>query len=100
LPFRIDYSPEVKDHLRSLTARQRSTVFGAIKTQLVDQPTVVTRNRKPMRPNPLAEWELRLGSLRVYYEVNEDSEPFVLICAVGVKRGNRVWLADEEVDFS
>ena len=30
------------------------------------QPAVEMRNRKPMRPNPVAPWELRIGNLRVY----------------------------------
>jgi hypothetical protein len=34
-------------------------------------PTLETRNRKPMRPNPIAPWELRIGHLRVYFEVEE-----------------------------
>ena len=31
-----------------------------------------TRNRKPMRPNPIAPQELRVGQLRVYDEVSDD----------------------------
>ncbi len=27
-----------------------------------------------MRPNPIAPWELRIGSLRVYYDVEEEPE--------------------------
>ena len=54
------------DHLRALTARERSIVLDAVEDQLAHEPTVETRNRKPMRPNPLAPWELRIESLRVY----------------------------------
>jgi len=43
-----------------------------------------------MRPNPIAPWELRIGTLRVYYEVGEDPEPRVKILAVGVKERERV----------
>jgi hypothetical protein len=38
-----------------------------------------------MRPNPLAPWELRVGKLRIYYDVESEPEPRVLIAAVGVK---------------
>ena len=48
-----------------------------------------------MRPNPLAPWELRLGNLRVYYDVSEDPEPVVLILRVGVKVRERVRLRNE-----
>lgn len=54
--------------LRYLTARQRSIVFTSVDQQLMHEPTVETRNRKQMRANPLASWELCLGDLRVYYD--------------------------------
>jgi hypothetical protein len=55
--------------MRVLTARQRKIVLDAVDEQLVYQPTVETKNRKPMRPNPVAPWELRIGDLRVYYSI-------------------------------
>jgi hypothetical protein len=66
LPYRIEYSPDAEDHLRLLTARQQAIILDAVDEQLTHQPTVETRKRKPMRPNPVAPWELRIGSLRVY----------------------------------
>lgn len=97
--YRIDYSPEAIDHLRMLTARQRAVVFDSVEEQLIHQPTVETTNRKPMRPNPLAPWELRLGTLRVYYEVETGSERVVYIRAVGVKERNRVRLGKETIEL-
>jgi len=64
-----------------------------VDEQLTYQPTVETKNRKPMRPNPLAPWELRIGDLRVYYDVEEDPEPVVYINAVGIKERNQVRIA-------
>ena len=61
--------------------------------QLTHQPMVETRNRKPMRPNPLAPWELRIGTLRVYYDVEDTPEPKVYIRAVGIKERNRIRIA-------
>jgi hypothetical protein len=54
LPYSIEYSPEAEDHLLFLTARQQAIVLDTVDEQLTHQPTVETRNRKPMRPNPLA----------------------------------------------
>jgi hypothetical protein len=50
-----------------------------------------------MRPNPLAPWELRIGNLRVYYDVEEDPEPVVYIRAIGVKERNWVRLGKEVI---
>jgi deoxycytidine triphosphate deaminase len=68
LPYRIEYVQTAINHLRYLTARQRSVVFTGVEQQLMHEPIAETRNRKQMRANPLASWELRLGDLRVYYE--------------------------------
>lgn len=57
-----------------------------------------TQNRKPLRPNPLASWELRIDDLRVYYDVEEDPEQRVDIVAIGIKRRNRVFIAGELYD--
>jgi len=54
-------------------------VFDTVDRQLAYQPTTETRNRKPMRPNLLAPWELRIGNVRVYYDVAETPEPIVFI---------------------
>lgn len=85
--------------MRVLTARQRTTVFDAIDRQLTHQPLVETRNRKPMRPNPIAPWELRVGNLRVYYDVKETPEAQVLVVAVGKKLRNRVIIGGQEVEL-
>jgi mRNA-degrading endonuclease RelE of RelBE toxin-antitoxin system len=81
--------------LRYLTARQQAIVLDAVDDQLIYQPTVETKNRKLMRPNPIAPWELRIGDLRVYYDVEEEPEAVVYINAVGVKERNQVYIAGE-----
>ena len=99
MPYRIDYSPDAEDHMRVLTARQKAIVLDAVDDQLTYQPMVETKNRKPMRPTPVAPWELRIGNLRVYYDVEEDPEPLVYIRAVGVKEGSRVRIGREVIDL-
>jgi mRNA-degrading endonuclease RelE of RelBE toxin-antitoxin system len=95
LPYRVVWYPDTHAHLRSLTARQRSIVFDEVEEQLTYEPTIETRNRKEMRPNPLAPWELRIGDLRVYYDVTEEPQT-VTVVAVGIKTGNRVFIGGEE----
>ena len=97
--YRIEYAPAVANHLQDLTVRQQVIVLDAVDEQLIYQPTVETKNRKPMRPNPLAPWELRIGNLRVYYDVEAEPEPLVYIHAVGVKERNQVRIAGEIYDL-
>ena len=99
MPYIIDYSPEAEDHLRWLTTRQQRTVVDNVERRLLHEPTVETKNRKPMRPNPVAPWELRLGTLRVYYDVEEQPEQRVIIVAVGVKEGNRVRIGGKVIEL-
>jgi mRNA-degrading endonuclease RelE of RelBE toxin-antitoxin system len=99
VPYSIEYSPEALDHVEALTARQQAIVVGTVDQQLRFQPMVETRNRKPMRPNPLAPWELRIGTLRVYYDIDDAPEPIVYIRAVGIKRRNRVRIGGEEIQI-
>jgi hypothetical protein len=70
-----------------------------VDEQLTRQPTIETRNRKPMRPNPMAPWELRIGDLRVYYDVAETPEQVVHIRAVGIKDRNVIRIGGKEIDL-
>jgi hypothetical protein len=52
-----------------------------------------------MRPNPIAPWELRIGDLRVYYDVEETPRKLVNILAVGEKDRNTVRIAGEIIEL-
>ncbi len=69
MPYAVEFAQSVEDHFRALTARDRASVLAAINRQLLHEPLKETRQRKPLRPNPIAPWELRVGQLRVFYEV-------------------------------
>jgi len=97
--YRIEYSRDALDHLRLLTAREQRLVLDRVDLMLSHDPAVETRNRKPMRPNPLAPWELRIGSLRVYYDIEEEPEYIVVILAVGVKERDRVRIGKEALEI-
>lgn len=97
MAYEIEFAESVKTQLKSLSTRERVIVIESIEEQLVYEPLVETRNRKLMRPNPLASWELRIGDLRVFYEVTADEPEVVHILAVGRKEGNRLFIAGQEV---
>ncbi len=82
-----------------MTARERAVVQASVVRDLSHEPAKETRNRKAMRRNPLAPWVLRIGDLRVYYDVEETPEPTVWVRAVGVKEGNRVRIGREVVEL-
>lgn len=99
MAYAIEFAQSVREQLRDLTTRQCTTIFDAIEKQLVYEPLTETRNRKPLRPNPIAPWELRIGNLRVFYEVAADEPDIVRILAVGQKKGNKLLVAGKEVEL-
>jgi len=102
-PFGISYDQATKGHLRTIPARHHSLIRAVIEKQLRYEPENETRNRKPLQqPAPFeATWELRLGPdnrFRVLYGVDRERRE-VQIQAIGVKKGNRLFVAAEEVEL-
>jgi mRNA-degrading endonuclease RelE of RelBE toxin-antitoxin system len=103
VPYEIRFAECVRDHMKSLTAAEEAVLLDAIRDQLTHEPLVETRNRKPLRPNPLAPWELRVGPLRAFYDVRkpeQELEPpadVVYVLAVGKKERNVLRIAGEVV---
>jgi mRNA-degrading endonuclease RelE of RelBE toxin-antitoxin system len=98
--YRIRFTEQAAEHLAHLRAHERARLLDAVEAQLAHEPTVTTRNRKRLRANPVAPWVLRLGDLRVYYEVSLRPESLVTIGAIGVKVRGRVTIGGKEVDLS
>ncbi len=61
------------------------------------EPLVETHRRKRLRPNPVAPWELRVRHMRVFYDVSQGDNPVVSILAIGVKRGNTLFIEGQEI---
>ena len=70
-----------------------------MERQLLHEPLKETRHRKPLRPNPIAPWELRVGQLRVFCEVAGGEPGVVRILAVGRKRRNAVIIGGKEIQL-
>src|SRR6266852_4090238 len=73
-----------------------------IEEQLLFEPENETRNRKPLQqPAPFeATWELRFGPdnrFRVLYGVDHERRG-VQVQAIGVQKGNRLFVGGEEVE--
>ncbi|MDE3091928.1 MAG: type II toxin-antitoxin system RelE/ParE family toxin [Chloroflexota bacterium] len=93
--YKIELTAHAEQDLKWFRKKEQSEILDAIETQLRYEPTVETRNRKRLRPNQTAEWELRIGSFRVFYDV-DDTVHIVSIEAIGLKLGNRVFFRGEE----
>lgn len=93
--YQLQFSPEADEDLRWFRKFDQKRVLEEIAKQLSHQPDQQTRNRKRLRPNNLAEWELRIETFRVFYEVYV-ANAMVKIAAVGYKEGNKLLIRGEE----
>jgi mRNA-degrading endonuclease RelE of RelBE toxin-antitoxin system len=96
--FRFEITEDARADLSYYTAFERKIVVSQIRDQLTHQPAVATRNRKRLRDNPIARWELRIDKYRIFYDVDEDSE-LVIIVAVGHKDHEVLWIRDQKVNL-
>lgn len=82
-------SPDAVRQFRRLRATDRARVRDAMEARLVKEDALrEERNRfRLRRPSEVAEFELRVGDLRIFYRVVGSQVQVVL---VGRKRGNCV----------
>jgi len=93
--YEIEFTPEALEDLKALRKFEQGEVIERIESQLKHEPRRETRNQKKLRPNDVAERELRAGRFRVFYNVDDDAE-IVSIEAVGFKVGNLLFIRGEK----
>jgi mRNA-degrading endonuclease RelE of RelBE toxin-antitoxin system len=95
--YEIQFVSSANDQLNGFETTERKGIVAAIEEQLLNEPQVETRNRKRLRPNPLAPWELRVGNVRVFYDVEEPAK--VTILAIGTKDRNKLYIGGKEIQL-
>lgn len=93
--YSIEYTDSAIEDIAYFTKYERGLIVTAIETQLTHEPLREVRNRKPMEPNALARWEVRVGKYRIFYDV-EVSDRVVLVKAVGWKEHHRLYIRGKE----
>jgi mRNA-degrading endonuclease RelE of RelBE toxin-antitoxin system len=96
--FRLEFTLEAVDDLESMRTFDQRRLVAAMEVQLVHEPTRETRNRKQLRPNDLAEWELRVEAFRIFYDVLEN-DGVVKVVAIGFKDGNDLYVHGERYEL-
>jgi mRNA interferase RelE/StbE len=91
MPFAITLAPEAVEDLRGLTANVRAMVRTALETHLRHEPGRTSRSRiKRLRGLRRPQYRLRVGEVRVFYDV---SGATVEILAIVAKSEAKSWLA-------
>ncbi|MEC4814035.1 MAG: hypothetical protein SAK29_12295, partial [Scytonema sp. PMC 1069.18] len=58
--FEIDFTESAIEDLRYLKKTEQNLILDSIEQQLSQEPLAITKNRKPLRPNNISTWELRI----------------------------------------
>ncbi len=95
MTFALVLTPSASADLARLRKHEQQRIRAALEEKLAHQPLHETKNRKKLRPNPLADWELRVGEFRVFYDVFA-ADALVKVIAVGYKEGNKLFIRGKE----
>jgi mRNA-degrading endonuclease RelE of RelBE toxin-antitoxin system len=93
--FTISFTDSAIEDMRPLSKAAQVMIFDSAEKQLSQEPLTATRHRKPLRPNDLSKWEVRVREYRIFYDVDE-KENRVTVNAVGIKRGNALFIRGKE----
>ena len=96
MKFDLIWSRRARENLRGFSKREQQRIVDEICSQLLHNPDVETRNRKLMEPNDLATWELRIGDVRLFFDINTDAATVELV-AIGKKSRNVLRIGGEEI---
>lgn len=95
--YEIVFSPQAEEDLLLLRAHVRGEVVDAIETHLRYEPKKVSKSRiKRLEGLEWPQYRLRIGDIRVFYDVFELNEDTVVeILAIREKNEVMKWLADQ-----
>jgi mRNA-degrading endonuclease RelE of RelBE toxin-antitoxin system len=93
--YEIKFTADAVEDLRWFGKVDRKKILAVLESQLSHEPAVETRNRKRLRPNKLAKWELRIDRTRVFFDIDPANQ-LIQVRAIGYKRGSRLWIHGEE----
>src|SRR5215471_12633098 len=71
--FTIAFGDGAIEDLEIFSELEQKQIVTAIESQLSVDPACETDDRKRLHPCELAEWELRIGSVRVFYDIENSS---------------------------
>ncbi len=88
--YEIEFAPQAAQDYRDLDAHIRGEVRDAIETHLRHQPTKTRKSRiKRLRGLSKPQFRLRVGDVRVFYDVSEKT---VEVLAIVEKSRANEWL--------
>lgn len=97
MKFDVKFVSSADKDLDYYKSTEQRFILKAISKFLEVDANIETKKRKPLRPNPIAPWELRIGKYRVFYEIK--GERLIRVLAIGHKIHNDLFIRGERVDI-
>ena len=96
MTFRITFAPEALEDFRDLRAHDRAAVADGIDEHLRHQPTRASKSRiKRLRGMSQPQYRLRVGDVRIFYDVHENE---VAVLGIVAKASTAEWLRKRGVE--
>jgi mRNA-degrading endonuclease RelE of RelBE toxin-antitoxin system len=96
--YNIEYTEKAIVDLHWFKKHEQNIIIDNIDQRLRHEPTKANRNRKPLRQNAIAAWELRVGDFRVLYDVDVQVS-IVAIKRIGEKQGNTLYFRGQKEEL-
>ena len=97
MAYRISLTESAKGDIAYFEAHEQRVIVAGIIAHLKEDAEVRTKKKKPLRPNPIAPWELRLDRFRVFYSM--EANQTVKVVAVGHKEHNELLIRGRKVEL-
>ena len=95
--YEISVTESARDDLAHFEAHDQRIIVAGIISHLKTDAEIATKRKKPLRPNPIAPWELRIDRFRVFYAL--EGRATVKVVAVGHKEHNELFIRGRKVQL-
>ncbi|MBI4456679.1 MAG: type II toxin-antitoxin system RelE/ParE family toxin [Acidobacteria bacterium] len=97
MEYRVSLTESAKGDIAHFKVQEQRIIVAGIIAHLKVDAEIRTRKKKPLRPNPIAPWELRIDKFRVFYSIEETDT--VKVVAVGHKEHNELFIRGKKVQL-
>jgi mRNA-degrading endonuclease RelE of RelBE toxin-antitoxin system len=73
MEYQISLTESAKEDIAHFEAHEQRVIVAGIIAHLRTDAETRTRKKKPLKPNPIAPWELRIERFRVFYSIEGGS---------------------------
>jgi mRNA interferase RelE/StbE len=97
MEYRISLTESAKKDIAHFQTYEQRVIVAGIIAHLKTDAETRTRKKKPLKPNPIAPWELRIERFRVFYSIEGGNS--VKVVAVGHKEHNDLFIQGKKVQL-